>query len=309
MDALWEKKTEWCKRTPRFVAAVTVCAAAAVWLSGCAPTPHTNPVIPRHLVPDVAVTPDRLSTNEASLAILVPLSGPHQALGQQLLDAATLALFDGGRDDIVLLPHDTKGTPNGATMAVEAVLNGGADAVVGPLFSGSVAVAAPILSTHGKRGIALSNNSAVAGGPVFLIGNEPELQIDALASRLVAEGRRRIILFGPDTPYLRLIQIRLEQLDQADEITLVDSLLYRPGISYNDIAARVRKITRYDERVGALKSFVEIFARAWQANEDPEEAEQRALEQIARRSSGDSLRHVATARTRLKSGSVAHRRR
>ena len=41
---------------------------------------------------------------------LLPLSGPAEALGRDMLDAAQMALFDVGDNDLVLLPRDT-GTP------------------------------------------------------------------------------------------------------------------------------------------------------------------------------------------------------
>ena len=51
------------------------------------------------------------------VGLLLPLSGPAEALGRDMLDAAQMALFDVGDNDLVLLPRDTGGTPAGARLA------------------------------------------------------------------------------------------------------------------------------------------------------------------------------------------------
>lgn len=235
-------------------------------------------------MPEKSVQTDRPApTANATLSLLLPLSGPTAEIGRQFWDAAVLALFDSGRDDVVLTPHDTQGTPAGAAVAAEAAVRSGADAVVGPLFSSSVSAAKPILAASGKRGIALSNNRAVAGAPYFLIGNHPETQMDALVSYLGVSDRRRIVLFGPDTPYLQLLRERLSLLDNEGKIRLVDTRLYRNGASYTDISKDVRAITLYDRRAAALKEFTAIFSDSWQSREDPEEAMQAALDRLSGR--------------------------
>ena len=45
----------------------------------------------------------------AKVALLVPLSGANAALGQAILDAAQLALFEAPDDRLTLVPRDTGG--------------------------------------------------------------------------------------------------------------------------------------------------------------------------------------------------------
>jgi ABC-type branched-subunit amino acid transport system substrate-binding protein len=258
--------------------------AIAGLLAGCSADQHMIGGGPRDLMPDISVQGDRpIEREKAQLSVLLPLSGPSADIGRQLWDAAMLALFDSGRDDVILVPHDTQGIPAGATAAAEAAVKSGASAVIGPLFSSSVSAAKPVLAIHGIRGIALSNNRSVAGTPFFLIGADPEAQIDALAGQLAASGRNRILLFGPDTPYLQLLRQRLVLLDKAGKVRLVESQLYRSDASYTDIAKEVRSITLYDQRAAALKDFTAIFARSWQDHEDPDEALATALDHISQR--------------------------
>ena len=253
-------------------------------LAGCSAGEYRTGGAPRGLMPDISVQGDRpIEPEKARVSVLLPLSGTSADLGTQLWDATVLALFDSARDDVILIPHDTQGTPAGATAAAEAAVRSGANAVIGPLFSTSVNAARPVLAAHGIRGIALSNNRSVAGMPIFLIGADPESQIDALASKLAAAGRHRILLFGPDTAYLQLLRQRLVLLDKAGKVRLVESKLYRGDASYTDIAKEVRAIALYDRRAAALKEFTAIFTKSWQDHEDPDEALVAALERVSQR--------------------------
>ena len=263
-------------------------------LGGCLANQSLENGTPRGLLPDASLKDDRLAgANNAKVALLLPLSGTSAEIGQQLWNGAVMALFESGRDDVALLPIDTQGTPTGAAKAAEAAVTAGANVVIGPLFSTSVSAARPALSAGGIRGIALSNNQAVAGPPFFLIGNHPETQVDALATYLVNSNRRRIALVGPETPYLQLLRARLVLLDKAGKIELVDTRLYRPNASYTEIAKDVRAITLYDQRVKALKDFTAIFSDAWQSKDDPEEALQLALEHLSQRIEKSRLQPAA----------------
>jgi hypothetical protein len=57
---------------------------------------------------------DQERPKEIKVGLLLPLSGPAAELGQDMLQAAEMALFDVGPNDVVLLPRDTAGTPAGA---------------------------------------------------------------------------------------------------------------------------------------------------------------------------------------------------
>jgi ABC-type branched-subunit amino acid transport system substrate-binding protein len=253
-------------------------------LAGCLVDQRLGDGTPRDLLPESSVQSDRLPTSGgATVALLLPLSGTNAESGQQLWDGAVMALFESGRDDVALLPFNTQGTPVGAGKAAEAAVKAGANVVIGPLFSTSVIAARPVLAAAGIRGIALSNNQAAASPSFFLIGNQPETQVDALSTYLTNSNRRRIVLVGPDTLYLQLLHERLALLDKAGKIELVDTRLYRPNASYTEIAKDVRAITLYDQRVKALRDFAAIFSDSWRSNEDPEKALESALERFSQR--------------------------
>jgi hypothetical protein len=267
-----------------------------VWMTGCLATATPEPDLNRDSLAGKVIDDynnPNATNGTAKVAVLLPLSGPYADIGRQLMDASLLAMFDKADDTVELLPRDTKGTPEGAAIAVQEAISKGADVVVGPLFSHSVTAVKPFLRDANIRAIALSNNRAVAGSPVYLIGNQPEPQVDALTTYLRESGKRRIALLGPDTSYLRLLQSRLIQADKVGNIKLVDSRLYPTNASYTDISKQVRAITQYNKRTAALADFTAIFESAWDVHEDPEDAMQMALEQLEERVAAVRIRQAA----------------
>ncbi|MBY0339350.1 MAG: ABC transporter substrate-binding protein, partial [Acetobacteraceae bacterium] len=56
------------------------------------------------------------------VGLLLPLSGGNAPLGQAMLDAAQLALFEQQDPRVEFLPRDTRGTPAGAASAARDAL-------------------------------------------------------------------------------------------------------------------------------------------------------------------------------------------
>lgn len=120
---------------------LTVGLFAALLLAGCggsAPVPRTvasPPSAQSEQLGSSAPTalPDQLPEQEANdkdgraeivVALMLPLSGADEAVGQALLRAATMALFDAYDPSLRLLPLDTEGDPTiaevRAAQAIEA---------------------------------------------------------------------------------------------------------------------------------------------------------------------------------------------
>lgn len=197
---------------------------AAVVLAACqpatvdAPTPGQQaetsipPVIapaepapePPPLEPVEPLAP-ALPPGPVTVALLLPLEGERAPLGRDLLDAATLAMFDLGRDDLVLLPRNTSGTPAGATQAANEVLAQGARLILGPLFAPEVAAIAPAARANGVAVVAFSSDRRAAGEGVYVFGLAPEDQIDQVVVYALGQGRRRFAALAPETDTGRLM--------------------------------------------------------------------------------------------------------
>ena len=146
--------------------------------------------------PDEAGAAIESITAGYKVGFLVPLSGELGGLGRGLLDAATLALFDIGRDDIELVVADTA---RDAAAAARQVAAAGVDAVIGPLLARSVDEAAAILAGPDRHVFALSSDPAGAG--ILVMGHTPEHQVRRLVSHAVATGSVRFALLAPRSPF------------------------------------------------------------------------------------------------------------
>ena len=85
---------------------------------------------------EVSQKPTINSKSAARVALLVPLSGQGQIgeIGRSLKEAGELAIFDAGGSEIVLVPIDTKGTPDGARLGAKRALQEKVEFIIVPLL-------------------------------------------------------------------------------------------------------------------------------------------------------------------------------
>jgi len=176
---------------------------ALLLASGCAGQQETTPPpVVQPSPPAVAAAPalaPRLGP--ARVGLLVPLSGPGSALGEDLLDAAQLALFDVGQTDLELLPRDTGDQPQKAEAAARSALDAGAELLIGPLYGRSAVAVAPVAAARGVNVIAFSNDASVARPGLYVLGFRPEEQIERIVRYAAAQGRTRIAALAPEDAY------------------------------------------------------------------------------------------------------------
>ncbi len=211
--------------------------------------PGTEGVLPE--TPGLRLTPPPGVVPATRVAILVPLSGEHAALGGALLNAAQLALFSLAGENFALMPHDTRGTPDGAVAAARSAVEDGAHLVLGPVFAHSVAAVRPVLATAGIQVVAFSNDSAVAGGGIYIMGFTPETQIGRIASHAAGRGVRRIAAVVPEGPFGARVENALRSAAGANGIA-VDRVARYVTADTATLSPLVRRLADYDARHAAL---------------------------------------------------------
>jgi branched-chain amino acid transport system substrate-binding protein len=267
-------------------------------LAGCASdrvAPPAEPVQPAEpeLPPEIRV------------GLLLPLSGSAEALGRDMLDAAEMALFDVGDNDLMLLPRDTGGTPAGARRAAQEVVDQGAEVILGPLFGQAVSAVSPVAAAADIRVLAFSNDASVATDDTFLLGFRPEEQVRRVVRYALATGALarpepalpeqaagqeeapigilppdrpaldqpfglrapRIAGLGPDDPYGATTLEALRAVTVEGGGALGETAFYPPEGA--DPSPVVRRVAAYDQRAAALEA-----ERARLAQRDDPEAAQ-----------------------------------
>jgi len=180
------------------------------------------------------------------VAILLPLSGPHAALGNAMLHGAEMALFDLAEENFSLLPFDTSGTPTGARRAAKQALSEGVELILGPLYSASVAAVAPQARKKGVPVVAFSTDRSVAGNGVFLMGFLPRDGIERVVAFARSRGLLRFAALVPDTPYGRRATQALREAVARHGGKVVEVASFSPGSP--DVSTVVRHFADYDRR-------------------------------------------------------------
>lgn len=195
------------RRIPWGVALAGFCLV----LIGCAPQPPARDF--RRPAPQAGIQPWTAPPAPPAgptlpIGLLLPLTGGNAPLGQAMLNAAQLALFDQGDRRIEILPRDTRGTPAGAARAAQAALAEGVVAVAGPL---TLAETAQVVSeSRGRVPVfAFTSDETQAGTGVWVLGITPSQQVRRIVSAAAETGARRFALVAADDAFGQRLGVAL----------------------------------------------------------------------------------------------------
>lgn len=170
------------------------------------------------------------SLPEVKIAFLVPLSGKYEKIGQNLLDAAQLALFSVDEPNLILLPIDTKGTSYGAVEAANKAVEQGAKIILGPLFGGSAKEVASIAAEKNISIVSFSNDKSLAGTGVFAIGFRPEQQISRIIEFAMQQGIEDFTAVLPNDLYGAAAAKEMRETVAANDMaSVLKTEIYRVG--------------------------------------------------------------------------------
>ena len=183
------------------------------------PAPIARPQLPYYgygrvppLPPGLPSPPTTAAAGPAKVALLVPLSGANAELGQALLDATQLALFESAGDRMILVPRDTGGNAAGAAGAARAVIGDGARLILGPLLAPEVEAVKPIAQEAHINVIAFSTVTTLAGGNTYLMGFLPRQEVVREVGYARERGLARFAALAPNSPYGHLMADALREV-------------------------------------------------------------------------------------------------
>lgn len=137
------------------------------------------------------------------VALLVP-SGSGQAtddlIAQGLENAARMAIADLGNVKIDLRVYPTAANPDTAAAMATKAVDDGAKIILGPFYALEANKAGAAVAGRGVDVLSFSNNPAVAGGNVFILGQTFDSTANRLASYAVSKGLSRIMVVSDQNP-------------------------------------------------------------------------------------------------------------
>ncbi len=166
------------------------------------------------------------------VGILLPFSNGSPAtrkLATAMMNAAEMALYDAGNKSIILMAADEGGGPDEAAQAARKLLDQGAEVLLGPLFSNSVAAVAPVARDRGVPVIAFSTDRAVAGKGVYLLSFQPENEVARVVSYAASQGHSKFAALVPQNAYGDHIAAAFSQDVPADSGAVADLERFNPA--------------------------------------------------------------------------------
>ncbi len=198
------------------------------------PPPPAEPVLP----PPPAEPANRV-------ALLVPTSGPNAAVGQSIANSAAMAMADIGAQRFRLITINTAG-PGGARAAAESALAQGAGLILGPLLAADVRAVAPLARARGVRVLSFSNDAAVAGNGVHVLGWQPAQAVARVVGFARSRGVTRFAALVPAGDYGQRASAAFMRAASAGGGQVTGVVTYQRDEA--QLAGAARRVTAFDER-------------------------------------------------------------
>ncbi|MDP6603237.1 MAG: penicillin-binding protein activator [Rhodospirillales bacterium] len=190
------------------------------------------------------------ATLTTRVALLLPLSGANGALGDDMLKAAQLAMFEFANERFELFVHDTRGTPEGAADAASLAIADRTALILGPLLAKSVVAAAPAARAAAIRMLAFSSDRSVTGDGVYAMGFFPEADVERVVGYARSRGLRRFAAIAPDNEF-GLTVVEALRRTVSSEGGVVSRVEYYDPFAV-DFNAPIKRLAQFEARKQAL---------------------------------------------------------
>lgn len=209
---------------------VAACAPQRVVPTAPAEPQAQPPVSEQVVAPPMPETlpTEPLEEGPVRVGLLLPLSGPNAALGQAMLQAAEMALFEKSAQDFELVVRDTEGL-GGAAVAAQQLVGEHVELILGPLFGAQVPTAAAAAAGAAVPIISFSTDLSVARPEVYVMGVLPQLQVERVVSYAVARNHKMFAGLLPDSAFGRAIASALQSSVLEQGATLANVEFYDPN--------------------------------------------------------------------------------
>ncbi|HWA01303.1 MAG TPA: penicillin-binding protein activator [Caulobacterales bacterium] len=143
-----------------------------------------------------------------------------------LYNAAELALFDHGDRNTLLIPRDAGADAASAQAAARALINDGADIIIGPVLADAVQSAGREARGQNIPVIGFSSDRTVAGDGIYLLSFQLEDEVSRIVTYAAAHNVRTIALLAPSNEYGRRVESALREAAAANGVGVTAAQLY-----------------------------------------------------------------------------------
>ena len=178
------------------------------------------------------------------VALLVPSGtgqGTDELLAQSLENAARLAMRDLNGATIDLRVYPTAADASLAAANAEKAVDEGAKIIIGPVYASAANAAGRAVAADGVNVLSFSNNAAIAGGNLFVLGPTFQNTANRMVNFAVSQGKQRfVVVHGQDAAGTQGRDAILRAI-AASGTSSVGTVGY--ALSQQDVIAAIPQIT------------------------------------------------------------------
>ena len=179
------------------------------------------------------------SKSELKIGAILPLSGDHELLGNNIYQSILITIFELKNLNIKIIPLDTQSSKVGAINAFRQGINKKVDLFVGPIFYDTLNEIKNIEGFKEKLFISYSNREENIFPNVINFGVNLSSQINSLVK--LFQNNEQFIFFGDNSSFTKKV---LEKSKKFKSKTS-DVVFYK---DFKDIGNQTKKVTNYEER-------------------------------------------------------------
>ncbi len=139
--------------------------------------------------------------DKIKIGVMLPLSGEHSEIGNLILNAIEMAIFQTEQNKLELHIKDTKAKPDRAKKVLSELIDEGVKVVIGPLFSKSLAALRNEVANNNISIFALTNNINLKNKGVWIFGVDPQAQTEKVLRHALEKGSKNIAALLPQNAY------------------------------------------------------------------------------------------------------------
>ncbi len=147
------------------------------------------------------------------VALLLPLTAPGNAgkVGNELANAAKLAMQDFGQNTLQLVIKDTAGQAADAQSRASDAIQERSSLILGPLFSGSVSAVSSVALPSKTTMVAFSSDPRRARRGVYLMSFSPRADVRRALTYGISQGKTTFVALLPKGAYGDLVEATMKE--------------------------------------------------------------------------------------------------
>ncbi|CAI3940878.1 ABC-type branched-chain amino acid transport system [Commensalibacter communis] len=182
------------------------------------------------------------------VGLLLPLSGRNGALGNNMMQAAKLALSDPSAPKLDVFDTEQAG---GAAEAARKAVAAGDGIILGPLTATNTTEVASVTTASNVPVVAYTSDVSVAGPNVWAFGVTPEQQVLTMVRAAKNEGKTKFAALLPENPMGKAMGNAL--IKACADLGLSQPVIVYHTASKEDITQQLKTLSNFDARVQDAK--------------------------------------------------------